>query len=57
MQPNPNAIVIEAVPIEPINECPTCKQPRVLRDHVIRPTRLLDVATERSANAFANIAE
>ncbi|CAB0982415.1 transposase [Corynebacterium diphtheriae] len=33
VQPNPNAIVIEA---EPINECPTCRQPRVLRDHVIR---------------------
>ncbi|QBY12460.1 transposase [Corynebacterium diphtheriae] len=33
VQPNPNAIVIEA---EPINECPTCGQPRVLRDHVIR---------------------
>ncbi|CAB0565946.1 hypothetical protein [Corynebacterium diphtheriae] len=57
MQPNGNAIVIEAVPIEPINECPTCKQPKVLRDHVIRPAQLLDVATERSANAFANMTE
>ncbi|CAB0522321.1 transposase [Corynebacterium diphtheriae] len=33
MQPSGNAIVIEA---EPINECPKCGQPRVLRDHVIR---------------------
>ncbi|CAB0616621.1 hypothetical protein CIP107537_01935 [Corynebacterium diphtheriae] len=57
MQPNPNAIVIEAVPIEPINECPTCKQPKVLRDHIIRPAQLLDVAPERSANAFANMTE
>ncbi|CAB0734075.1 transposase [Corynebacterium diphtheriae] len=40
MQPNGNVIVIEA---EPINECPTCGQPRVLRDHVIR--RLLDLPT------------
>ncbi|CAB0719233.1 transposase [Corynebacterium diphtheriae] len=38
MQPNGNAIVIEA---EPINECPTCGQPRVLRDHVIHS--LLDL--------------
>ncbi|CAB0581480.1 transposase-like protein [Corynebacterium diphtheriae bv. mitis] len=33
VQPNGNAIVIEA---EPINECPTCRQPRALRDHAIR---------------------
>ncbi|CAB0891293.1 transposase [Corynebacterium diphtheriae] len=33
MQPNGNAIAIEA---EPINECPTCRQPGVLRDRVIR---------------------
>ncbi|AEX79645.1 transposase-like protein [Corynebacterium diphtheriae HC03] len=33
VQPNENAIVIEA---EPINECPKCGQPGVLRDHVIR---------------------
>ncbi|WP_158009570.1 transposase family protein [Corynebacterium diphtheriae] len=33
VQPSGNAIVIEA---EPINECPKCGQPRVLRDHVIR---------------------
>ncbi|CAB0859966.1 hypothetical protein FRC0505_01994 [Corynebacterium diphtheriae] len=54
MQPNPNAIVIEA---EPINECPTCGQPRVLRDHAIRPARLLDVAPGRNTDAFANMAE
>ncbi|CAB0889831.1 hypothetical protein FRC0414_00275 [Corynebacterium diphtheriae] len=42
MQPNGNAIVIEA---EPINECPTCGQPRVLRDHVIHidPDRALKI--------------
>ncbi|PXY04241.1 ISL3 family transposase, partial [Corynebacterium striatum] len=28
--------VIEAEPVEPINECPTCGQPGVFRDHVIR---------------------
>ncbi|MHC9685065.1 hypothetical protein ACQXYP_04095 [Corynebacterium diphtheriae] len=28
VQPNGNAIVIEAEPVEPINECPTCGQPR-----------------------------
>ncbi|MHC9574522.1 hypothetical protein ACQQ7E_01755 [Corynebacterium diphtheriae] len=33
--------VIEAEPVEPINEYPTCRQPKVLRDHVIR--RLLDL--------------
>ncbi|UJL52248.1 hypothetical protein FE381_10080 [Corynebacterium diphtheriae] len=49
--------VIEAEPIESINECPTCGQPRVLRDHIIRPAQLLDVAPERNTNAFANIAE
>ncbi|MFA1532648.1 hypothetical protein [Corynebacterium belfantii] len=27
MQPNGNIIVIEAEPIESINECPTCGQP------------------------------
>ncbi|CAB0707275.1 hypothetical protein FRC0031_01828 [Corynebacterium diphtheriae] len=52
MQPNENAIVIEAEPVESINECPTCGQPRVLRDHVIRPAQLLDVAPERNTNAF-----
>ncbi|MFA1424928.1 hypothetical protein [Corynebacterium diphtheriae] len=49
--------VIEAEPVESINECPTCGQPGVLRDHVIRPAQLLDVAPERNTNAFANIAE
>ncbi|CAB0618129.1 hypothetical protein [Corynebacterium diphtheriae] len=71
MPPNGNAIVdtiyrtaehgdvtvIEAEPVESINECPTCGQPRVLRDHIIRPAQLLDVAPERSANAFANMTE
>ncbi|CAB0783034.1 hypothetical protein FRC0184_01892 [Corynebacterium diphtheriae] len=71
MQPNGNVIVdtiyrtaehgdvtvIEAEPVESINECPTCGQPRVLRDHIIRPAQLLDVAPERNTNAFANIAE
>ncbi|MBG9303271.1 hypothetical protein [Corynebacterium diphtheriae] len=57
MQPNENAIVIEAEPIDSINECPTCGQPGVLRDHVICPAQLLDVAPERNTNAFANMAE
>ncbi|CAB0936819.1 hypothetical protein FRC0474_00205 [Corynebacterium diphtheriae] len=30
---NGNVTVIEA---EPVNECPTCRQPKVIRDHVIR---------------------
>ncbi|AEX45124.1 hypothetical protein CDHC01_2073 [Corynebacterium diphtheriae HC01] len=49
--------VIEAEPIKPINEYPTRRQPKVFRDHVIRPTRLLDVVPERNTDAFANMAE
>ncbi|MBG9347159.1 hypothetical protein [Corynebacterium belfantii] len=49
--------VIEAEPVESINECPTCGQPGVLRDHVIRPTQLLDVAPERNTDAFADMTE
>ena len=33
---NGDVTVIEAEPVEPINECPTCGQPGVFRDHVIR---------------------
>ncbi|MHC9566616.1 hypothetical protein ACQXZL_06100 [Corynebacterium diphtheriae] len=55
MQPNGNVIVIEAEPVESINECPTCGQPRVLRDHIIRPAQLLDVTPERNTNTFANM--
>ncbi|CAB0871382.1 ISL3 family transposase ISCx1 [Corynebacterium diphtheriae] len=47
MQPNGNAIVdtiyrtaehgdVTVIEAEPINECPTCGQPKVLRDHAIR---------------------
>ncbi|WP_374064616.1 hypothetical protein ABMV07_11330 [Corynebacterium belfantii] len=49
--------VIEAEPVESINECPTCGQPGVLRDHVIRPAWLFDVVPGRNADAFANMAE
>ncbi|MHC9569164.1 hypothetical protein ACQX29_07370 [Corynebacterium diphtheriae] len=46
MQPNGNVIVdticrttehgdVTVIEAEPINECPTCGQPGVLRDHVI----------------------
>ncbi|MBG9287488.1 hypothetical protein [Corynebacterium belfantii] len=50
--------VIEAEPVESINECPTCGQPGVLRDgNVIRPTQLLDVAPGRNTDAFANMTE
>ncbi|MBG9338613.1 hypothetical protein D9B52_09395 [Corynebacterium diphtheriae] len=47
--------VIEAEPVESINECPTCGQPGVLRDHIIRPAQLLDVTPERNTNTFANM--
>ena len=33
---NGDVTVIEAEPVEPINECPTCGQPGVFRDHVHR---------------------
>ena len=33
---NGDVTVIEAEPVEPINACPTCGQPGVFRDHVIR---------------------
>ncbi|MBG9287778.1 hypothetical protein [Corynebacterium belfantii] len=49
--------VIEAEPVESINECPTCGQPGVLRDHVIRPARLLDIVPGRNTDAFADMAE
>ncbi|CAB0524098.1 hypothetical protein [Corynebacterium diphtheriae] len=49
--------VIEAEPVESINECPTCGQPGVLRDHVIRPAWLLGIVPGRNTNAFANMAE
>ncbi|WP_198535338.1 hypothetical protein [Corynebacterium diphtheriae] len=44
--------VIEAEPTKPINEYPTCGQPRVLRNHVIRPAQLLDVAPERNTDVL-----
>ncbi|MBG9311536.1 hypothetical protein ABMV07_06715 [Corynebacterium belfantii] len=44
--------VIEAEPVESINECPTCGQPGVLRDHVIRPTQLLDIVPERNTDVL-----
>ncbi|MBG9329681.1 hypothetical protein CHUV2995_02939 [Corynebacterium diphtheriae subsp. lausannense] len=50
--------VIEAEPVESINECPTCGQPGVLRDgNVIRPAWLFDVVPGRNADAFADMAE
>ncbi|MBG9259140.1 hypothetical protein I4J39_06820 [Corynebacterium belfantii] len=45
--------VIEAEPVESINECPTCGQPGVLRDgNVIRPTQLLDIVPERNTDVL-----
>ncbi|WP_374064274.1 hypothetical protein ABMV15_02890 [Corynebacterium belfantii] len=50
--------VIEAEPVESINECPTCGQPGVLRDgNVIRPAQLLDIAPGRNTDAFADMTE
>ncbi|CAB0567414.1 hypothetical protein CIP107512_01923 [Corynebacterium diphtheriae] len=68
MQPNGNAIVdticraaehgdVTVIEAKPINEYPTCGQPRVLRDHAIRPARLLAIAPGRNTDAFANMAE
>ncbi|WP_133062339.1 hypothetical protein [Corynebacterium diphtheriae] len=44
--------VIEAEPIKPINECPTCGQPGILRDHVIRPAWLLGIVPERNTDVL-----
>ncbi|MFA1418104.1 hypothetical protein ACDL62_08715 [Corynebacterium diphtheriae] len=30
-----NMVIVTIIKAEPINECPTCGQPGVLRDHVI----------------------
>ncbi|MGV0367147.1 hypothetical protein [Corynebacterium parakroppenstedtii] len=47
---NGDVTVIEAEPVEPINECPTCGQPGVFRDHVIRS--LVDLPIEVSQVLF-----
>lgn len=47
---NGDVTVIEAEPVEPINECPTCGQPGVFRDHVIRS--LVDLPHRRPPNNF-----
>ncbi|UWE70730.1 transposase family protein [Corynebacterium diphtheriae bv. mitis] len=31
-----NMVIVTIIEAEPINECPTCGQPEVLRDHAIR---------------------
>ena len=44
---NGDVTVIEAEPVEPINECPTCGQPGVFRDHVIRSLVCPSSATQQ----------
>ncbi|CAB1024456.1 hypothetical protein FRC0522_02123 [Corynebacterium diphtheriae] len=46
--------VIEAESVEPINECPTCGQPRALRDHNILWCLIHAASIRHTINAFYN---